>query len=553
MELIVKVLVLDDRPEAAKESILLSLGPIAVSPGLTESTVPCFWQVTLKNQVFTVECQFINQLAEARNYLLNSENINEYDLILLDNDWEMGGGIQGEGIHGGMDGLQLLEEMSKLNLQFPNLAIYTQATGYRQEYVSMALNWGARALIYKSEPTHFLNVLFASASYAFQKQEIAELSRKVGSLRERQVQFADAMANVEPRLKTKSQLMRDCLVDAARYAITPDIPVFLIGATGSGKEVLARAMHKISPRRDRIFEVLDCTTITKELAESILFGHEKGAFTGAQGARQGIFEIANGGTLLIDEVDALSLDLQSKLLRIAEYGEYRRVGGSKTLYSDCRLLVATNKDIHQLVEKEKFREDLYARLNVGAIRIPSLNERREDIQGIAQYFLKEFIERNKQESIKLSDKALLVLQNHNWKFNIRELRATIFRSALMRTSQVLNAEDILFDRFSMGEEIDSNTTQPPMAISYSLLMDILTNAPRQGSQRKILNLLLEKYPAWVSNDELLKVMTPSIEEEKSIGALWTSISRLNKSLENYIYIENDRAKKCYRIAQLSSG
>jgi DNA-binding NtrC family response regulator len=297
--------------------------------------------------------------------------------------------------------------------------------------------------------------------------------------------------------------------------------------------------------------VLDCTTVTTELAESILFGHEKGAFTGAHGPRQGIFEIANGGTLLIDEVDALSLDLQAKLLRVTEYGEYRKVGGNKTLYSDCRLIVATNKDILQLVETGSFREDLYARLNIGTIRIPSLNDRREDILDIAEYFLKEFSERNKQQNIILTDEAKHVLQNHDWRFNIRELRATMYRSAMKRSSDVLSPQDIIFDGLSEKDKVEMTANQSPPALSYNVLMDIISNAPRQGSQRRILDMLLEKYPQWVSYEDLHKAIDQPIEEETASSGLMTSISRLKKSLERFIRIENDQARKCYRIAQLN--
>ncbi len=431
-----KVLVLDDRPRVAKESIDNSLQPITKKSDFGRGV----WEIAVKDFDFTLTCDFEDQLSAARALLFDHEKPRQYHLILLDNDW----GDQGGGKSVGDDGLKLLSDLTAAGIQLPYLAIYTQATGYRPEYIATALNFGARALIWKSEATHFINVLLAVANDVRLKQEISTLTAQVSHLQEKQELFIDALIRAEPRLHTQSPKMRECLLDAARYAITPGVPVILAGPTGSGKEVLARAMHAISPRKERVFEVLDCTTITAELAESVLFGHEKGAFTGAHSPRQGIFELADSGTLFIDEVDTLSLDLQRKLLRVTETGEYRRVGGSRVLHANCRLIIATNKDLHQLVAEKKFLPDLYQRLNYGALRIPSLNERREDIPALAELFLKEFSDRHAQPPLQLTDEAKAELQRHDWEFNVRALKAAVFRSALKRSADVIGKADLIF-------------------------------------------------------------------------------------------------------------
>jgi DNA-binding NtrC family response regulator len=203
-----------------------------------------------------------------------------------------------------------------------------------------------------------------------------------------------------------------------------DATVLIEGETGTGKDMIARTLHQLSRRAQGPFIVVDCGAVAGTLIESELFGHEKGAFTGATATRQGAFELASGGTVFLDELGELSLDLQPKLLRVIEQRELRRVGGSKTLKVDLRILAATRKDLRSEVEKGKFREDLYFRLNVVPIVAPALRERREDIPLLVTQFLQQLA----GEEVALSEQAMAALMAHDWPGNVRELRNVIERA-----------------------------------------------------------------------------------------------------------------------------
>ena len=221
----------------------------------------------------------------------------------------------------------------------------------------------------------------------------------------------------------KSPAMREIFGLVEKIAPT-DATVLIEGETGTGKDMIARTLHQLSPRRDASFIVVDCGAVAGTLIESELFGHEKGAFTGAVAARQGAFELANGGTVFLDELGELSLDLQPKLLRVLEQRELRRVGGQKTIKVDLRVIAATRKDLRSEVEKGKFREDLYFRLNVVPITAPPLRERREDIPLLIDAMLKKLA----PSTIELSDATRAALLAHDWPGNVRELRNVIERA-----------------------------------------------------------------------------------------------------------------------------
>ncbi len=206
-----------------------------------------------------------------------------------------------------------------------------------------------------------------------------------------------------------------------------DATVLIEGETGTGKDMIARTIHELSRRKDAPFIVVDCGAVAGTLIESELFGHEKGSFTGAVAARQGAFELASGGTVFLDELGELSLDLQPKLLRVLEQRELRRVGGSKTLKVDLRVVAATRKDLRSEVEKGKFREDLYFRLNVVPITAPPLRDRREDIPIFVEHFLTRLTPEGQQVPV-LSDSARNALYGHDWPGNVRELRNVIERA-----------------------------------------------------------------------------------------------------------------------------
>ncbi|MDW8281878.1 MAG: sigma 54-interacting transcriptional regulator [Myxococcales bacterium] len=238
--------------------------------------------------------------------------------------------------------------------------------------------------------------------------------------------------------------MREIFALLEKIAPT-DLRVLITGETGTGKEMVARALHQASPRRDRPLVVLDCGAIPRELTESTLFGHEKGAFTGAVQQHRGVFEQAQGGTLLLDEIGELPLELQPKLLRVLENQELKRVGGDRVIKIDVRVLAATHRDLRLMVSAGTFREDLYFRLSVITVELPPLRERREDIPRLAEHFLRPIAARRKM-NMSFSAEALRLLSSHPLPGNVRELRNIVERAAALCDGPVIERRDILFHR-----------------------------------------------------------------------------------------------------------
>jgi Nif-specific regulatory protein len=212
--------------------------------------------------------------------------------------------------------------------------------------------------------------------------------------------------------------------------------VLLRGESGTGKEVIASAIHKLSPRKNEPFVRVNCAALTESLLESELFGHEKGAFTGAQGQRKGRFELSNGGTLFLDEIGDISAAFQAKLLRVLQEREFERVGGSTVVKVDVRLIMATNRNLERMVQSGEFRADLYYRINVVSIQLPPLRERRDDIPAMAKFFLERFNTENARTA-QFSPAALRVLSNCYWPGNVRELENCVERTATMAPGDVI--------------------------------------------------------------------------------------------------------------------
>jgi two-component system nitrogen regulation response regulator NtrX len=232
------------------------------------------------------------------------------------------------------------------------------------------------------------------------------------------------------------------VMEQATMAARSDARVLLMGESGTGKELLAAHIHENSPFASGPFVKVNCAAIPTELIESELFGHEKGAFTGAATARRGKFELADGGTLFLDEVGDLHAGSQAKLLRVLQEGEFHRVGGEQSIRVSVRVVSATNKNLSELVAQEKFREDLYYRLCVVPIRVPSLRERPTDIRALAEYFLCEFCTRNNFRAKSFDDDVFDVLEGYHWPGNARELRNTIERMAILTPANVLDSASV---------------------------------------------------------------------------------------------------------------
>jgi two-component system nitrogen regulation response regulator NtrX len=231
-------------------------------------------------------------------------------------------------------------------------------------------------------------------------------------------------------------------VDQATMAARSDARVLLIGESGTGKELLAAHIHNHSPFAGGPFVKVNCAAIPTELIETELFGHEKGSFTGATASRRGKFELADGGTIFLDEVGDLHGASQAKLLRVLQEGEFHRVGGEAIIRVNVRVISATNRDLTAMVAQEKFREDLYYRLSVVPIRVPSLRERPHDIRLLAEYFLEDFCNRNNFKSKKLDESVVPMLESYGWPGNARELRNVIERMAILTTADRIGRDAV---------------------------------------------------------------------------------------------------------------
>lgn len=268
-------------------------------------------------------------------------------------------------------------------------------------------------------------------------------------------------------------VFRKALVTAQRAAKS-DISVLIIGESGTGKEILARAIHRASGRREKPLIDVNCAAIPDSLIESELFGYERGAFTGARTeGRRGYFDEAHGGTILLDEIGDSSLSVQSKLLRVLESGSFKRVGGTKNIKVDVRIISSTNQDLANLIEQKKFREDLYFRLNPFTIVLPPLRERHEDIPLLVDRFLKGNDAALKQK-YRISPEALRILQAYHWPGNVRELKGVVSYAVNMTQSSVIDPASLPKFLFSESDaplcDGDSGASRAP--VSYNLIRSV---------------------------------------------------------------------------------
>ena len=257
------------------------------------------------------------------------------------------------------------------------------------------------------------------------------------------------------------------VLNQVRMVAPTEATVLIEGETGTGKELIARAIHMHSDRRHRPFVKVNCASIPAELLESELFGHEKGAFTGAIAQRIGRFEAAHGGTLFLDEIGELPLHLQAKLLRAVQEQEFERVGGNRTIQVDVRIVAATNRDLKAMVEESKFRTDLYYRLAVFPLTVPPLRERREDIAVLTRYFVQKHARRMERNIESIPTYALEALTNYDWPGNIRELQNVIERSVVLSDGPELHVA---------LPELDGNSAPVAVHVRSSNVTDISERA-----------------------------------------------------------------------------
>jgi transcriptional regulator with GAF, ATPase, and Fis domain len=244
---------------------------------------------------------------------------------------------------------------------------------------------------------------------------------------------------------------KEVLAQVEQVAST-DATVLVLGETGTGKELIAKAIHNLSQRKGRPLIKLNCAALPKELIESELFGHEKGAFTGAIAKKIGRFELADGGTIFLDEIGEMPLELQPKLLRVLQEGEFERVGGTETKKVDVRVVAATNRDLESERQTGQFRADLYYRLNVFPIKLPPLRERRDDISGLVWFFVKKFNQKFQREVAKIPERLMARLEGYDWPGNVRELENLMERAMILSKGNVLNEEAFNFAKQNNSDE-----------------------------------------------------------------------------------------------------
>jgi formate hydrogenlyase transcriptional activator len=306
-----------------------------------------------------------------------------------------------------------------------------------------------------------------------------------GQIRELKEQLSKEKLYLEDEIRTEmnfaqiignSSSLRRTLKQVETVAPT-DSTVLIYGETGTGKELIARGIHDLSPRRAKPFVKLNCAAIPTGLLESELFGHEKGAFTGAIAQRIGRFEVADGGTIFLDEIGEIPLELQTKLLRVLQEREFERLGSSRTLRTDARLIAATNRDLETMVSEQKFRSDLFFRLNVFPVHVPPLRERQGDIPLLVRHFTQQFSRRMKKVMETIPSTAMDALCRYHWPGNIRELQNVIERAVIISTGPVVDVDvaDLQFPKATRPEERPA----PPKSPTSAALHDVLEETERR--------------------------------------------------------------------------
>ena len=327
----------------------------------------------------------------------------------------------------GLSGEELLE---KILAESPGTPVIILTGHGTVETAVKAMHLGARDFLTKPVNLEYLSLLVRQA---LENRELVLKHRRLEEELAHHKRFQEIIGS--------SAVMRKVFDTTARVGPTK-ASVLITGESGVGKELVADAIHRLSPRKDKHLIKVHCAALASSLLESELFGHEKGAFTGAVGRKRGRFELANEGTLFLDEIGEIDQNIQIKLLRVLQEKNFERVGGEETIETDVRIVAATNKDLKAEIEKGNFREDLYFRLNVVNIHVPPLRERKDDLPLLITAFLKEFAAENNKSIEGINEKARSCLYAYDWPGNIRELRNCIESAVVMSRGHLITEEDL---------------------------------------------------------------------------------------------------------------
>ena len=328
----------------------------------------------------------------------------------------------------GMDGMELLKRIKE---ESPGTIVIV-ITGYATvESAVEAMKMGAYDYLPKPFTPDEMRAVIARA---LEKKEL---------LAEREYLRDELRTRVGTDLVVGENSGMRTVLDLISRVGPTDSTVLITGESGTGKELIARTIHRLSLRSARPFVVVDCGALVENLFESELFGHVKGAFTGAVVTKHGRFELANGGTLFFDEIGNISLNIQAKLLRVIQEREVTKVGGTRPVRIDVRIIAATNKNLQEMMKEGTFRDDLYYRLGVVPINLPSLRERRQDIPLLAEHFLKEYNRRRKKDITEILPEAVDLLVKYEWPGNVRELENTIERAVVLTGNSVIGPDDLV--------------------------------------------------------------------------------------------------------------
>ncbi len=387
-----------------------------------------------------------------------------------------------------MSGEEMFEELKK---RYPDLPVIILTGHGTIENAVDFIKEGAVDFLEKPTKAERINVIIKNAL------KISDLQSEVEELKDK-LREKYGITNIIGNSKKMQEIF-----DLIKIVAPTKSNILITGENGTGKELVANAIHYLSTRKDNPFVKVHCAALNENLLESELFGHEKGAFTGASSRKKGRFELADGGTLFLDEIGEISMSMQVKLLRVLQEREFERVGGEKTLKVDVRIIAATNKNLETLIEKGEFREDLYYRLKVISIEMPPLRERKEDIYLLINAFIKEYSQLNGKNIDSITNKARAYLEAYGWPGNVRELRNVIERAVVITQGNTITEKELPSSIVNQEQDeyIKIKPNQPLDEIEKEVILSTLANAGGNKSKtasilkigRKTLQRKLEQY------------------------------------------------------------